>query len=230
MKRALIALLLGLTTLLFAANVMAGPEANNYACISLHVGPWLSKNICENAPVLTNDTMVTEVSGCAGDYYMLWVLVCNASDSLGVAGLEYGIDYDGVENEGIDINGWTSCTDLEFPNDNWPLPGTGNLQTWDYTTNCQNTPSEHANPFSVIAIAGAFDVTAYGSDLFSITPRPVSGYAKIGSCFGAETDITNMQPSHLGVAAFCLPGQSYNPCAAPTPVEPSTWGRIKQQY
>ena len=238
MKRALIALLLGCVTVMLASVAIAGQEQNDGASITVHIGPWVpALNHCDPVP-LTNSTVITEVNDCdpATGWYTVYVLVCNGSDSLGVAGLEYGIDYDGLESSGMDIWTWTSCTDLEFPQGDgagpgadWPDAGTGNLQTWDYTINCQNTLSEPYVPRTVIAIAGAFEVQLFGPDLFYITPRPATGYAKVGDCFGAEYDITNEVPSHLGVGAFCL-GQGYNPCGAPTPVKPATWGQIKQQY
>ncbi len=231
MKRALIALLLGCVTMMLVVPVaFAGKEQNDAAAISLHIGPFVSKNHCDDAPALTAADMITEVNDCGGTYYTMYLLICNVSDSLGVAGLQYGVNYDGVTASGVDIEAWYPCTDLEFSNDFFPDPGTGNLQTWDYTVNCQNTLSEPYVPRTVVAIAGVFTVVAYGPDLFTITPRPVDGRAKIGDCFGAEYDITDYVPSHLGVGAFCLPGMGYNPCGGPTPVEPATWGQIKQKY
>lgn len=233
MKRALIALLLASVTMMFAVVANAGQEQNDAASISLHIGPWVSKSQCDSAPnPLPSAAMVTEVNGCAADYYMIYILVCNASDSLGVAGLEYGIIYDELAASGVDVNGWYPCSDLEFSSDvpPWPASGSGNLQTWDYNTSCQNTLSEPYVPRTVVAIAGVLDVVVYSPDNFIITPRPASGRAKIGDCFGAEYDITTAIPSQLGVGAFCLPGTGYNPCGAPTATESSTWGKIKQQY
>lgn len=149
--------------------------------------------------------------------------------------MEFGINYDGLPGSGIDVDSWNMCADLEFPEGDgpgglpdWPESGTGTIITWNRLTNCQNISSEPYVPHTVVAIAGALNVWGYGPDQLSITPRPVSGFAKVANCRSAEDRIDGMVPSHLGIAGFCLPG--YNPCGLPTPVESTTWGRVKQQY
>ncbi len=38
----------------------------------------------------------------------------------GIAGLQFGITYDGAPARGVDIYYWNSCTTLQFPMSNWP--------------------------------------------------------------------------------------------------------------
>lgn len=230
MKRALLFLVCACLAFGAAPAVYAG-VTNASACISTHIGPTVTKLPCDSAPDLNRYNIVTRVDvgvQCLDGDWNIWVLICNGSDSLGVAGMEYGIDYDGALGSGIDVNGWTLCADLEFPNPNYPDPGTGNIITWEPNFNCQNQNSEPFVPGSVIALGGVLNVSLYSPDQLTITPRPVTGFAKVADCNSAETNLTGLAPSHLGVAGFCMPG--YNPCFAPTPVEETTWGRLKNQY
>jgi hypothetical protein len=253
MKRALLGLLIGCLTMGLASIAMAGENA--IAGISLHVTDVVFKNPCLNAPVLDGpDDIDTEGWPCPQSAknlasFSVWLLVCNGSDSLGVAGLECGIEYNGLLGQGIDIDSWTPCGDLEFTSGGWPAPGSGNIVTWDPVDNCQiesSVPDTVLNHM-VIAVAGVFNVTLYGKDEFQITPRPVSGRAKIADCAAVEDDITDAVPSQLGMASFCRGntggGGGYNFCerldygamaAAPLwrglPVETTTWGRIKGKY
>ncbi len=244
MKRALVVLLFGCLTLGVASLAVADPDITNFqAAISVHVTPVVTKNVCTtNQPHPTSATMVTDVqdpNGCTGGLgssdYSIWILVCNANDSTGIAGMEFGISYDGAATSGIDVQNWSLCGDLDFPSGGsdgqptWPADGSGNIITWAYDTNCQQTLSEPYVPNTVVAIGGALNVSLYSPDLFSITPRPVSGFLKVANCHRAETNLTGVVPSHAGAASFCT-GGSYNPCGAPTPAKETTWGKIKQQY
>jgi len=230
MKRALLVLICGCLVVGVAPAVYAG-VTNASACISTHIGPSITKLPCDNQPSLNRFNIVTRVDvgvNCLDEDWNIWLLVCNGSDSLGIAGMEFGIDYDGALGSGMDVNAYTLCGDLEFPNPNFPDAGTGNIITWIPQTNCQDQNSEPFVAGSVIAIGGVLNVQLYSPDQLSITPRPVSGFAKVADCNSAETNITGLVPSHLGVAGFCMPG--YNPCFAPTPVEDTTWGRLKGKY
>ena len=205
-------------------NALAGPTTNDDAVIALHIGVYDSKNFCNVTVPACLDITTSAPTG----FYNVYAVVGNVSDSLGFAGLQFGIDYDGDSGVGTDILQWQSCGDIEFPSGGsdgqptWPAAGSGNLITWDYTTNCQ-TEANGA------IVAGVFQVGAYSDDIFMITPRPVDAKAKIASCFGAETDITGLTPSHLGYVAFGS-GEGYNPCSVIVPTRPTTWGNIKTLY
>ena len=193
---------------------------NSQSMLALHVATRTSKNACTfKLPSSCNDfTTSTASSG----FYTIYLTIAGYDDTTGVSGAQFGVDYDANNGSGADVMGWSRCSDMEFSEDTWPAAGTGNLITWDYLGNCQRNDG---NPL----MAGAFDVTLYSGDTFSITPRPVDGFAKVSGCNVVEYDITDMIPSHLGKVAFGSTG--YNPCLGPqTPVHPTTWGSIKTLY
>jgi hypothetical protein len=161
MKRALLGLLVGCLTLGLASVVMAGN--NDQAGVSLHVTkPPTKATRCDaDAPSwhkqggrAIDPRGKSCFQGQTGDFDV-WVVVCNGSDSIGVAGVEFGINYDGAQFSGIDVSAWRNCGDLEFPQAGWPDAGTGNIVTWDpdggpnpipggppIPPNCQNQPAE----------------------------------------------------------------------------------------
>ncbi len=146
-----------------------------------------------------------------------WVVVCNGSDVEGVAGVEYGIAYDGATGSGVDVISWTLCADLDFPSGGYPASGGGNIATWVWSLNCQNTNAQTVGippPLgSVIAIVGALRVSLLGQDVMEIIPRPASGTLKIANCNAAADDLTNAIPSRGGIAAFCSNlNKRYNFC------------------
>jgi hypothetical protein len=224
MSRATILFLTVLLVVGGSSPVLAG-AINDPASISFHITGVPAKGICNSQPLLTAASI--NAAECPGSYpsnYTVWALVCNGSDSLGIAGAGFGIEYGG----NVIVNNWTRCADLDFPQPGWPASVTGNVITWVPTTNCQDETSEPFVPGSVIAVLGAFNVTVYGPDQFASTPRPGVGIAEVADCSAAETVISGLFPSHLGIAGFCTPG--YSPCNAPTPVRETSWGRIKNQY
>lgn len=72
-------------------------------------------------------------------------------------------------------------------------------------------------------MALAMDVTVYTPDQLRITPRPVSGLAKVADCNGHETVIAD--PWKLGILGFCEHG--LRGCWFADPVQTTTWGRLK---
>jgi hypothetical protein len=224
MKRALVLLVaacvvMGMATLATAA----GPRpTNKQAAIAVHVGPWTGPGNCNPGP-LTGSTV--NPNGPLGVAQTAYFLVCNASDSLGIAGMEFGISFPPQ----IAVGQPKACGDLDFPQNGWPATGSGILVTWDRITHCKNTNSEPFVPGTVLVIGASMYVYAYGPGQLSVTPGPVSGRAKVADCRAAETDITAAFPSHLGTAGFGG-APSYNPCNGPTPVKETTWGKIKNQY
>ena len=208
--------------LILGACVAPGAWAgdNSQSMMALHVATRTSKNSCTyNLPSSCNDFSTSTASS---GFYTIYLSIAGYDDTTGVAGAQFGVDYDGTGGSGTDIATWKSCSDLEYREDNWPAAGTGNLITWDYLGNCQRNA---AAPLTI----GAFDVSIYSGDVFSITPRPADGRAKMAGCDLVETDLTDMVPSRLGKIAFG--GAGYNPCLGPqTPVHPTTWGSIKTLY
>jgi hypothetical protein len=197
--------------------------ANDQAALALHVASRASKNLCTvNLPSSCNDFTTSTASP---GFYTIYLTIANYSDTVGIAGAQFGVSYDGTGASGVDVMNWRSCSDLEYRQDNWPASGTGNLITWDFSGNCQRGDGG-ISPIT----AGAFDVTIYSGDVFSVTPRPVDGLAKVAGCDVVEIDLTDLVPSRLGKVAFGST-DGYNPCLGPqTPVRPTTWGSIKILY
>ena len=188
--------------------------------MALHIGTWTAKG-CQ--VILPSDCGTYTTDTASSGFFSVYLTVAG-TDSMGLAGLQFGIDYDDGSAAGCDISRWTSCTDLEFSGSGWPASGTGNVMTWEYSQNCQ-MDSTGQTPF----LAGVFDIVAYSSDVFSIVPRPEDGQVKVADCTAAETDLTGLVPSRLGVVSFGL-GTGYNPCSAMVPVRKTTWGKLKTLF
>jgi hypothetical protein len=252
MKRALLGLLVGCSTLVLASVAFAGANAD--AGISLHItNPPVKATLCDlNAPSFGGrggKNIDTNAKPCfqgqTGDFDV-WVLVCNASDSVGIAGVEFGLEYDGATGSGVDVLDWAACGDLEFTSGSFPASGGGNAVTW-LQSNCQFTNTEfHGTgknddgenngkqvvPNSVIAVAGVLRVTVFGSDVMEIIPRPVSGTLKVANCAAVEENLTNAVVPRGGSAGFCSDFNGYNFCqkGALPAGQTTTWGNIKTLY
>lgn len=252
MKRALLGLLVGCMTLGLASVAFAGANAD--AGVSLHISspPVKATNCSADAPDFKGaggkkiDTKgLPCFQGQTGEFDV-WVLVCNGSDSLGVAGVEFGLEYDGATGSGVDVFGWTRCGDLDFDSGGFPESGGGNIVTWVTPENCQNTNAEVKGggkdsegnsglqevPNSVIAVAGVLRVFVWGSDVMEVTARPVSGKLAVANCFAAEDDLTDAVVPRGGIAAFCSNFNGYNFCSggALAGTTETTWGNIKTLY
>ena len=240
MKRTLLGLLVGCMTLAFASVAFAGENAN--AGISLHIAstPAKATRCVDNAPNFRGNggkKIKTKGQPCQRGVaaFDVWVIVCNGSDSVGVAGLEFGLAYDAAFGSGADISSWTLCGDLDFTSGDFPASGGGNIVTWEPSLNCQGTPfpgdSDLEPKSRVQAIAGVLRVISYGQSQIEVIPRPVSGALKVASCAAVEDDITNAATPRGGIATFCTNRHGYNWCDAfKLYTEPTTWGAIKGQY
>lgn len=205
-----------------APAVMAG--SNPDAVIGLHiVSQEQATGTCDAFLPFGCSQFVTNVTE-PGDYN-IYVTV-SKYDTIGIAGLQFGVIYDGVQNSGFDVQQWYTCGDLDFPMSGWPNANTGTLMTWEPTYNCKGENRERAKPIC----AGVFQVYANGQpDAFSVIPRPADGKAKVADCESAENDLTTSTPSRLGIVTFgAEPG--YNPCSTTVGVERTTWGSIKTLY
>jgi hypothetical protein len=233
MKRALLGLLVACTTLGLASVALAGENAN--AGISLHITKPTAKAVqCVAFSAADNATDPFDTKGqpCSGGTasFDVWVVICNGSDSVGLAGAEFGIEYDGASGSGVDVEAWKTCADLEFPQDDWPASGSGNLVTW---ADCQmeNLVQNPPQARTAYAVAGVFSVSVYGQDQMEVTPRPVSGRMKVADCLAVEDDITDALVARGGIATFCTNRQGYNYCKGKNlPGGDTTWGKLKSYY
>lgn len=153
----------------------------------------------------------------------------------GVAGVKFGIDYDGGNQSGVDILSWSSCADgLEFPSDNWPDAESGTVITWNVDREtgdgCQdNVPGEAED--GVTAIIGYFTVMAYSTDRLEVIEHrevevPVLSVATCPS--GIEYTIDpHEQAGSLGFSSD-LSEKGNIPCLHR--VGETTWGKIKSTY
>jgi hypothetical protein len=217
--------LVAVAALAIAAPPAAWAGGNPDAVLALHAGAQITKNQCDiNLPDCDGFVVNTLETG----FFNIYLTVSNY-DSLGVAGVQFGIDYDDAPMSGVDIENWISCSDLEFANADWPAASTGNMLTWEFNFNCQIDPGFTTPAAAAPVLIGVLQATVYSMDELSLTPRPVDGRAKVADCLGAEDDITDALPSRLGRISF---GQStgYNPCQASVAVEPTTWGSLKSLF
>jgi hypothetical protein len=123
----------------------------------------------------------------------------------GVAGVQFGISYDDSKGSGVDIGHWQNCALYEWPMDDWPASGTGNLLTWSHVDDCQE---------KVPVPVGFFFLTAYSNDRMKLIPRPVDGLARVAVCGrpGKRSDqkAESLQTENLGWVDFG-DGPGYNP-------------------
>jgi hypothetical protein len=188
-----------------AGLAVAGPNPD-FKMI-LHLVPMPEKkrqmNCFANLPK-TPTEVVTR--GELNQEYLVYVLVTDFSPSEGVAGVQFGISYNGEPQEGVDMTGpWKTCTLYQWPMEDWPATNTGNLLTWNQSEDCQEK-----QPLPV----GFFTVTAYSPDRLKIIPRPVDGMARIATCGvkmvnpGDKVDSAKLE--NLGWADFGA-SDGYNP-------------------
>ena len=179
--RPLSSLFLSFTILLLACSSSVGaPTAGEFAPrVVVHVKPVAegARVNCFSHGLESLDDAVTHAPAPAeGEEpieYLVWVISTGYDPAVGLAGMQFGIAYDGEEGSGVDVSDWWSCAQLEWHQDDWPMAGTGNLITWASGSNCQT------EPFTAI---GFFRMTVHSSDRFTVIPRPVDGVAAIAAC------------------------------------------------
>ncbi len=145
----------------------------------------------------------------------VYLFVAQADSGDGVGGVALGIE----GSQDVGIFGWILCADEDVPSSGWPASGSGNRILWDTDANCQRTV---LGTDGAHAMAGSFYVYAYGSATLTVVHHPT-----------ATPPVETVSCNGVGRAA--APGArigfdgalGFNPCLAATPVQPSTWGRIK---
>jgi len=146
----------------------------------------------------------------------------------GLSGYEAAVAYrpHRTDRPGLEIVSWHACADLELPEADWPDSGSGNTFTW---------PQCH---FTDLAIGGYFEVIAHDPETMRVVPYRHRGQLNWAACPSLNFDDTfandrlgwvswggdPVGPDHDG----CNPGLA--PCLSVTPVQPTTWGRLKTLY
>lgn len=166
--------------------------------------------------------------------YYAFICVIDADASVGVAGVQFGVEYNRSNNRGVDIFDWNNCGTLQFPTggSNWyKNAGGGNQITWDVSRGCPREEPGGAGT-GVVAVAGYFYLSAYSDDQLKITKRPVDNMAKIADCAASEYVVEGFgisyPRSHLGYATFSSGAQTtgYNPCGD-NQFRKTTWTGVK---
>lgn len=128
---------------------------------------------------------------------------------------------------------WQSCTDLEWPDDEWPSSGSGNTMTWDPVASCQEEP---------LTVVGYFYVSAYTPATMSIVGFPHNTHqVKTANCSASEAipdrivGLDKVGWVSLGGASKGPDSDGCNPGLEPcnqnlTPVRTTTWGQLKIKY
>ena len=199
--------------------VLADGNTNSNAVITLNaITPSPHRPVCEFGGLQPCSTYQVHSDRLVSTH-TVYIIVAHGDSSAGVGGVSFG-----VELGPSTFAGFESCADMELPSEGWPASGTGNQLTWNVDTNCQRNSGSDG----VKAIIGAFFVFAYAdSDYVKITSNNTVAQPKLSvtDCSGVESEI--LAPG--GMLGF-LSLLGFNPCLDSTPVEPSTWSKIKARY
>jgi hypothetical protein len=206
-----------LSTVLFGGVAAPAAQAagNREAKLLMMALSPTTKNMCGRAALRPSDCTGYNNVGSLGLYpnlHFVYALVVQGSQVEGIAGVEFGIDYDGAPQSGVDIYSWHPCADAETPDAGWPAPGTGNVLTFNSATNCQTAGN---TIIDAVAVLGYFYTGAYTADLFRMTPHPGSGVGTVLNCADvADTVKASTDPSctRFGALGFGSGMWGINPC------------------
>ncbi len=217
------------------------------AVVALHAATHATKgHPCDspyqpvNAGVACKDFNTAWPVEMACDVYLVAI---RSDPETGIGGISFGIRYNNGQTggetrsdlNGVDLYAWTQCLfcceQPEYPDpgdpDGFPASGAGIQLNWRTPTDCQGGV---IGSDGVLAVAGVFYLYAYGADVFEIIPNrtdnPGVDEFQMADCSGQVTDLP--YPEAAGAVAFGT-GEGRNPCQ-PSPVEASTWSRLKIRY
>jgi len=166
---------------------------------------------CEDAVVLGQLYAPTG----AGNYY-IYLVAAGVDPGLGLASVNFGIDYDAVTFSGVDLFAWNLCADSEAPGIGWYQEAhSTNRISW----NAEGCPTDS------LLVGGYFYMTCYTPSFLTVGPvgdDPVT----FRDCQSGEVALPQ---SSLGHVAFGATG-GCNPCLAPcdkVAAAPTTWSGIK---
>jgi len=191
--------------------------------LALHAVPAAPGSPCQRESEVPCTGFVS--AGALETGYNVYLMVANVEREDGLAGLSFGIDYQGGPGISPEDISWTLCTDglqfEEYGARRWPEPGTSNQLTW---LNCHPDAVPGYEDQGGQVVAGFFYVFAYGADVLQITPnyRHDAPELFIQDCSGQRVPFGE---SALGQAMFTTSGSEsgYNPCTGEgiyTPLTP----------
>lgn len=207
----------------FSAGI-AESAGNENAKIALHLQPVPSGKalpVCDRKPTppCNHGESHLAVNGSIGVAYDAYLIVFDGDSTSGISGAVLGLQY----GNNLAVGPWWLCADLEFSGGpigvSWPQSGSGNVITWNSTSNCQRTPAPGDLDGGVTAVLGALYVYAYASDTLDITPRQyvASPDFAVSDCSAAGSSLS--YPSAAGRVVFGSEG-GYDPCAEADTIAP----------
>jgi hypothetical protein len=189
------------------------------------------RNICDQAPDLVEDLVtLAEAREDGSARYYVYILATPEvpADPVGMRGVRLGIEYDQGDGERINVFSWNSCSGAEFRQTEWPASGSGITLTYDECTG------------SEVIVGGYFYITAYSPSVIALTGFPSTGVVEYLDCSGATEEFVPVDEVQVGWISMggaargfdangCNP--AIEPCnVAPSPVQTTTWGKIKAKY
>ena len=188
----------------------------HFSVISSKIGDHCIDDVVNDVLFPPCESHVVDRSHLEG--WGVYMLVARA-DSTGVESVTFGIEHP----SSLLVLDWFGCTDSEVTYGGWPYTsGSGLRASWTLPDNCQR---ETKWGDGVKTVVGAFYVYAYDSGELRLTPNTAAGEdsVHVANCELAEIAIP---PDHVARVGFGT-AMGYNPCLPATPVDPTTWGRIK---
>jgi hypothetical protein len=152
--------------------------------------------------------------------YFAYILVMGGSFLDGLGGVEFGIDYDGEPDSGVEIYDWTFCGALQYPAGGWPAAGGGNLISWNW---------EHDRRLHGRGVLGYLYLGALSPDRLRITASPGKSHVLVSD----SRAMIDLLPREAGVsvgAADFGGGAGVDPTRGVPPYEPSTWRAIARLF
>ena len=252
-------MLAGLCALRLAAPAWAGPNANGSLVLALAEGVvfTLGTDFCGAATATGCEDVVTSVD-LEGIYVLHLLAIFPETASPEVAAITFGLDYPDLDEDGILLGDWNTCSIVESSTANWPAPGTGTTVIFP---DLRTTPTFEVYWFAAYAYAEApaarmrvVGNPEEGANFYTIDIPPViDPVAALGSFGFFTTGDRGCDDLNIGACCFgpfachILPedacvtqgGQPFGPrtcdpldfpCDEVTPAQERTWGRIKVEH
>lgn len=201
-------------------------DSQQNARLALHLQPRSggSATLCGTSAPIDVPCQNFNTTGRTGVGYDAYILATRLDAEYGLAGLSFGVQFDGERGQGVDVFGWTPCSTLEFSQRNWPESGGGIRLTWDRDRDCQREVLSSLE--GARAIGGSIYVYAYGPDVLSVTPNYFDTYEEFQAADCADpTNLSNLPDRARGALRFSSDGtvEGYNPCTGEgSPPPPAT--------